>query len=110
MNSIKTRGFGYSFSNAKLRGNSDSPLDGGNLPYFVVSSVNDDYNGANSKQDQEDNAFVLDFFCLNLRENCKSKATSSKTTLNSNEDFTITITLPEHVTQKEDVELTLKDV
>ena len=76
---LATRGFGYSFSNVKTREKENE-----NLPYFVVSSVNDDYNAnqmLDPRQNQSDKAVLLDFFCINLRENCNSKVESDKRTL-----------------------------
>ena len=71
------RGFGYSFSNKETRGGSEV------LPYFIVSSVNDDYNSTSVRNNQaeSDQAILLDFFCVNLREKCNSKIESSKKTL-----------------------------
>ena len=77
LTNIKVRGFGYSFSNKETRSGSEV------LPYFVVSSVNDDYNSTIVKNNQaeSDQAILLDFFCVNLREKCNSKVESSKKTL-----------------------------
>ena len=77
LTNINMRGFGYSFSNKETRIGSEA------LPYFVVSSVNDDYNSTSVKNNQaeSDQAILLDFFCVNLREKCNSKVESSKKTL-----------------------------
>ena len=77
LTAMNIRGFGYSFSNKEARSGSEV------LPYFVVSSVNDDYNSTSVKNNQaeSDQAILLDFFCINLREKCNSKIESSKKTL-----------------------------
>ena len=75
LKNINTRGFGYSFSNKAIRSGSEV------LPYFVVSSVNDDYISTEQYHNAKDTAVLLDFFCINLRKDCKSKVESSKKTL-----------------------------